>query len=99
LQEMAGLKGNIRRALVEDLATINTVVAGAVMAWPMAERAKRLALTTLLYDNIDMANYELLVFEEAGNVMGVAAWDPAGFTLAGDEAAPGCFIPRTLCQA
>ena len=44
------------------------------MAWPLAERVKRLALPVLKYDPIDMTNLQMLVFDRDGEVAGIAAW-------------------------
>ena len=44
------------------------------MAWPLAERVKRLALPVLKYDPIDMKNLQMLVFDRDGEVAGIAAW-------------------------
>ena len=47
------------------------------MAWPLAERVKRLSLPVLKYDPVDMKTLQMLVFERDGEVAGIAAWGEA----------------------
>lgn len=65
----------IRTAKREELAAINAIVTRAVLAWPMAERLKRLALNVLRYDRLDFDHMQMLVADLDGCPAGMAAWD------------------------
>ena len=62
-------------AAAPDLDNINAVITAAVMAWPLAERLRRLALPLLCYDQTDLACYEILLAVADGSIAGVVAWD------------------------
>jgi GNAT superfamily N-acetyltransferase len=62
-------------AAPSDLNSCNAVITAAVMAWPLAERLRRLALPLLRYDLADLACYQLLLAVEQQAIVGVAAWD------------------------
>lgn len=66
----------IRNADRSDLGAINQVITDAVMAWPLPERARRLIVPVLCYnDGEDLDYYQALVWEEDGQIVGVATWD------------------------
>lgn len=66
----------VRNADKSDLATINQVITNAVMAWPMPERARRLIVPVLCYNDAeDLDYYQALVWEQDGQIVGVATWD------------------------
>lgn len=69
--------GLIRDATRADLDAINAVVAGALHTWKLPERVKRLALPLYHYTLEDLAHLELRVLEQASDIFGVAAWEPA----------------------
>ncbi|MEQ8484432.1 MAG: GNAT family N-acetyltransferase [Pseudomonadales bacterium] len=77
LLAMAVLTTHVRAALPVELATVNDIVTAAVLAWPMAERLKRIALNVLTYDALDMREFEVLLAEDSGAPAAVAVWDPA----------------------
>lgn len=58
-----------------DLSAVNQVVTAAVLAWPMAERVKRNALSLLRYGALDLTDLEFRLAEAGDRVVGVAAWD------------------------
>jgi GNAT superfamily N-acetyltransferase len=66
---------NIRPATKDDLKAINLVVEKAVMTWQMPERVKRLALPSYRYTEQDLEHYDVVVVEQDGRILGVAAWD------------------------
>lgn len=77
----------IRTAGSNDLEQINRVVEAAFMTWDLPERVKRLSLPTYLYNDLDLQHLQLLVAEEGGAMVGVAALEaaeaqdcPAGMT-------------------
>ena len=47
----------------------------AVMTWQLPERVKRLALPSYRYTEQDLEHYDLVVAEDDGQIIGVAAWD------------------------
>ena len=65
----------IRPAESYDLRVINRIIESAVMNWPASHRFKRLAVAPLLYDAVDLDNFEILVATFNSEVVGVAAWD------------------------
>jgi GNAT superfamily N-acetyltransferase len=67
---------SIRPANANELPVINEVISAAALAWPLADRVKRLSLHTLLYDAVDFQNMEMFVACLGDLVVGVAAWDP-----------------------
>lgn len=58
-----------------DLEAVNAIVTEAVLAWPMAERLKRIALRVLRYDGHDVDDMQMLVAELGEQPAGVAVWD------------------------
>jgi GNAT superfamily N-acetyltransferase len=71
----------IRKAEGHDLRAINRIIESAVMNWPTQKRLKQLAVRPLQYDEVDLAQYEVLVAEVHGEVVGVAVWDAEAATL------------------
>lgn len=63
-----------RRASRDDLPALNEVIEAAVLAWPLADRVKRLALPTLRYGELDLADYTIELVELDGRVVAVGAW-------------------------
>ena len=65
----------------KDLEAINDVIAEAVLAWPLPERMKRLALPLLRYDEVDLRHfhaigaYGLDSTIRPVDLFGVALWD------------------------
>jgi GNAT superfamily N-acetyltransferase len=65
----------------KDLEAINDVIAEAVLAWPLPERMKRLALPLLCYDEVDLLHfhaigaYGLDRTVRPVDLFGVALWD------------------------
>lgn len=66
----------IRPALAADLPEVNQIITDAVMAWPLAERVKRLAVPVVTYSAVDLQEYELLMAQVNNEIAGVAAWQP-----------------------
>lgn len=81
----------IRPAGPADLETINGIVSAAVLAWPMAERLKRIAVKVLAYDAMDLRELDVLLAESDGSTAAVAAWDP-GTRLAAVGGARGALL-------
>jgi predicted N-acetyltransferase YhbS len=65
----------VRAAAAADLQAVNAIVTDAVLAWPMAERLKRIALRVLRYDGYDFDDMQVLVAEVGNEPGGVAVWD------------------------
>lgn len=61
----------------EDLEAVNAVIRDAVMSWNLAERVKRLSLTTYQYDEQDLAHFEMVGLFHDDQLLGLAAWEPA----------------------
>ena len=76
--------GGARCATKADLPAINAVVEQAVMGWPLGERIKALSLPLLRYQDIDMDDFEFLLWETQQGAVGVAAWAAAAPTRTGD---------------
>ena len=72
---------NIRKAEGHDLRAINRIIETAVMNWPTEKRLKKLAVGPLQYDEVDLAEYDVLVAEVRGEIVGVAVWDAEAATL------------------
>jgi N-acetylglutamate synthase-like GNAT family acetyltransferase len=68
----AGLQ--LREGDAQDLPAINRLIANAVLAWPLADRLKRLAVPLLQYVETDIAHYSLLLAYRKDALVGVAAW-------------------------
>jgi len=58
-----------------DLDAINTVVSEAISVWPMAERAKRLAVTAMSYSPLDFDYFRFTVGLEGNKIVAVVVWD------------------------
>ena len=65
----------IRSANENDLDAINQIIEQAVMGWQLAERAKRLALPSYRYNELDLKYFTLIVAERNDSIVAVAAWD------------------------
>jgi len=63
-----------RLASREDLPALNEVIEAAVLAWPLAERVKRLSLPALRYGEFDLDDYTMELVESEHRVVAVAAW-------------------------
>jgi len=66
----------IRAAETYDLRAINRVIQSAVWSWPASSRFKKLAVTPLQYDDLDLTHYNFLVAEFHYEIVAIAAWDP-----------------------
>ncbi len=67
----------LRDAVSDDLAAINRVVEAAFMTWDLPERVKRLSLPSYRYDDMDLRHLQMKLAGSAGEVVGMAAWEPA----------------------
>ena len=67
----------LRQAGPDDLPAINRVIEAAFMTWDLPERVKRLSLPSYRYDEMDLRHLQLMLAERDGEVLGVAAWEPA----------------------
>ncbi len=65
----------MKPATKDDLKAINSVIETAVMTWQLPERVKRLAMPSYRYTEQDLEHYDLVVAEQDGRIVGVAAWD------------------------
>jgi predicted N-acetyltransferase YhbS len=80
---MHGKKPSItlRTANIADLEGINRVIASAVMSWQLAERVKRLSLSSHQYSEIDFRHLQFVVAQidniHPAQIVGVAAWEDA----------------------
>jgi predicted N-acetyltransferase YhbS len=70
----------IRPASIEDLDAINRIIEAAIMTWDLSDRVKRLTIPTYKYNEMDLQHLEVVVAEEDGTIVGVAAWEPASST-------------------
>lgn len=68
---------HIRPAGVAELDAINRVIETAVMRWDLPERVKRLSLPSYRYDAMDFKALHIVVAEQGGDIVGVAAWEDA----------------------
>jgi predicted N-acetyltransferase YhbS len=68
---------SIRPASKTDLDAINRIIEAAIMTWDLAERVKRLTLPTYKYNEMDLQHLEIVVAEQSGTIVGVAAWEQA----------------------
>ena len=67
----------LRKAITHDLPAINQVIEAAVMTWDLSDRVKRLSLPSYYYNEIDLQHFEIMVAEQAKQIVGVAAWEKA----------------------
>jgi len=71
----------LRTANLTDLDAINRVIASAVMSWQLAERVKRLSLSSHQYSEIDFRHLQFVLAQTANTpqtqIVGVAAWQAA----------------------
>lgn len=70
----------LRTARLADLENINKVITSAVMSWQLAERVKRLSLSSHLYSEIDFRHLQFVLAETTSaepQIVGVAAWEDA----------------------
>lgn len=80
---MHGKKPSItlRTANIADLEGINRVIASAVMSWQLAERVKRLSLSSHQYTELDFKHLQFVVAQidktPDARIVGVAAWEEA----------------------
>lgn len=74
LDARAGEPLHTRRAMRDDLPALNEVIEAAVLAWPLADRVKRLALPALRYGELDLDDYTMELVDLDGRVVAVAAW-------------------------
>jgi len=58
-----------------DLPAINSVINEAVMAWPLADRVKRLSIPVLSYSEVDLKYYRFEGTIRDETLIGLAAWD------------------------
>jgi GNAT superfamily N-acetyltransferase len=71
----------IRPLARKDLEAINDVITEAVLAWPLPERMKRLALPLLRYDEVDLRHFHAIGVVgldrtvQHVDLFGVALWD------------------------
>jgi GNAT superfamily N-acetyltransferase len=68
----------LRPLAAEDLDRANAVIEAAVMTWDLPDRVKRLSLPSYRYGVHDLDHLTILGAEdEAGRLLGIAAWEPA----------------------
>lgn len=73
-----GYSMKLRPMTIDDLDAANAVVEAAIMTWSVSDRVKRLSLPSYRYQPHDLDHLTLRVAEgAAGEVIGVAAWEPA----------------------
>ncbi|WP_018863244.1 GNAT family N-acetyltransferase [Thioalkalivibrio sp. ARh3] len=70
-------RSDLRPACREDLEAINQLVAEAIEDWPLPDRVRRLALPAYRYTEADLMFLSAVVYEGAGQVVGVATWESA----------------------
>ena len=67
----------LRQATTAELPAINATIEAAVMSWQLPERVKRLSLSSYHYDLVDLQHLTVMLLEQDGRVIAVAAWEPA----------------------
>ncbi len=80
---METLDFTIRIAAPDDLDAVNAIVRDAVLAWPMAERLKRISLGVLSYDGVDLRELQALLLASNGEPSAVAVWDRDAMLIGG----------------
>lgn len=60
-----------------DLDAANAVILRAIRTWGLPERVKRLSEPLYVYSPADLHTLGLVLAERGGEVVGVAAWEPA----------------------
>jgi len=73
----SSLMATLRPARAGDLPAVNGVIQRAIGTWRLTPRVKRLAVPLYCYRETDLTALELTVAERAGEVVAVAAWEPA----------------------
>jgi len=74
---MMNTQVSLRAADKTDLPAVNGVIERAIMGWKLPERVKRLSLPLYRYNEMDLEHLELCVAEAAGQIIALAAWEPA----------------------
>lgn len=68
----------LRSADPSDLEQINDLISRAIQSWNLPDRVKRIGLPIYLYRSSDLEFLQLVLAEDMdGNLVGVAAWEPA----------------------
>ena len=65
---------SIAPATAEDLEQVSAIIASAVNTWPAPARLKRAVLPVLAYDELDLADHEILLLSDTGRPIALAAW-------------------------
>ena len=60
-----------------DLEAVNAVIQRAMEGWSIAPRVRRLVFPSYCYRAADLDHLHLLVAEQAGRIVGLAAWETA----------------------
>ena len=68
-----------------ELVRVNEVVAASLGSWGLPARVRRLALPSLLYNEVDLEMMNVVLVEDLESGVAVAAWEAA----AGRDAVPG----------
>lgn len=64
----------ITLASADDLDQVAAVIASAVDAWPAPARLKRNVLPGLIYDELDLADHEILLLSDLDRPIALGAW-------------------------
>lgn len=69
------------RSDLDRLNAVNRVIEEAVETWGVADRVRRLALPTLLYDEVDLRHMRFLLLDDSeGEAVAFATWEDFGET-------------------
>lgn len=78
---MSETQVKLRTANIADLEGINRVIASAVMSWKLAERVKRLSLSSHQYSDFDFRHLQFVIAltdnSPNARIVGIAAWEDA----------------------
>jgi GNAT superfamily N-acetyltransferase len=67
----------LRAATAGDLGAVNELIGRAMQAWSISARVRRLTYPGYCYHEADLAHLQLVLAELAGQLAGIAAWEPA----------------------
>lgn len=89
---------SVREAAVCDLPLVNWVITSAVNSWNLSDRLKRLSLSLLHYDAVDLQDYEILVYFRDEYPLAVGAWE-FGPSYAGPDGMPSALFHGLYVRA
>lgn len=67
----------LTQATIDDLPVVNHIIEAAISRWNLAERVKRLSLSSYLYSNLDLQQYTILLAKMNRDIVGIISYEQA----------------------